>query len=68
MSIPDKTLLESKIKKTFTLVEASVILKMAHLKARHPGSSESQIKDMFFDDMLKRKEKQWKALISSSKR
>lgn len=59
-------MIESNMKKTFVLIEASFILKMAYLKAKHPDVPETQIRDMFFDDMLKRKERQWKALTSSS--
>ena len=67
MNTVDKHLFESNLRKTFTLSEVSSVLKMAFLKAKHPGSSEVEIRDMFFDDMLKRKERQWKVLTSLSK-
>ncbi len=56
---------EMNFRKTFQLIETCKALKMAYLKTKNPPAPDMEIRDLFYDDMLQRKERQWKAIISS---
>lgn len=47
-------------RKSLALIDTCFTLKEAYLKSKHPGSSEETIRRMVYEDVLKRKERQWK--------
>ena len=47
--------------KTLELVELSFTLKEAYLKSRFTDQSEEEIRKSLFNDLVRRKEKQWKS-------
>ena len=53
--------------KTLELIQATFTLKEAYLQAKHPDLTKKEIAAIMYQNILKRKERQWKSQKGSLK-
>ena len=54
---------ERKLKKTCDIIDTCFTLKAAYLKAKNPSYSDKEVRKIIFEEILERKDTQWKYQI-----
>jgi hypothetical protein len=55
---------EKKLKKTCEIIDTCFTLKEAYIKSINPSCSQKEIEQIIYDEILQRKEDQWKSQAS----